>query len=87
MGNTAALLPLTSVSPDGTASIVEEYLSQDSASHLPSHYTPEQVAGYEAQRAVLAEALSADDNSVLEFPFTGSSTYMLFMMKLVGELF
>lgn len=60
---------------------MEEYLSQDSAAHLPSHYTPEQVAGYEAQRAVLGEALSADDNSILEFLFSGGSTYILFMMK------
>lgn len=60
---------------------MEEYLSQDSAAHLPSIYTPEQVTGYEAQRALLAEALSAEDNSIVEFPFTGSSTYVLFMMK------
>jgi choline dehydrogenase-like flavoprotein len=80
-GNTAALLPLKSVSPNGTASIVEEYLSQDSAAHLPSTYTPEQIAGYEAQRVLLAEALSAEDNSIVEFPFTGNSSYNLFMMK------
>lgn len=84
-GNTAALLPLTSVSPDDTASIVEEYLSQDSAAHLPILYTAEQVAGYEAQRALLADALSADDNSILEFPFTGGSTYDLFIMKLLSR--
>ena len=84
-GNPAALLPLKSVSPDGTASIVKEYLSQDSSAHLPSLYTPEQVAGYEAQRALLAEALSAEDNSIVEFPFTGSSAYYLFMMKLLSR--
>lgn len=84
-GNTAALLPLKSVSPEDTDSIVEEYLSQDSASHLPSLYTPEQVAGYEAQRALLAEALRAEDNSIVEIPFTGSSTYVLFLMKLLSR--
>lgn len=84
-GNPTALLPLKSVIPDGAASIVEEYLAQDSSAHLPSLYTPEQVAGYEAQRALLAEALSAEDNSILEFPFSGSSAYVLFMMKLLSR--
>lgn len=73
------------MSSDGAASIVKEYLAQDSAVHLPSLYTPEQVAGYEAQRALLAEALSEEDNAILEFPFTGSSTYVLFMMKLLSR--
>ncbi|POS74588.1 GMC oxidoreductase [Diaporthe helianthi] len=83
--NAAALLPLTSVNPDATASIVEEYLSQDSAALLPSLYTPEQVAGYDAQRALIAEALSADDNAIVEFPFNGKSTYLLFMMKVLSR--
>ncbi|KAK7699789.1 hypothetical protein SLS64_011401 [Diaporthe eres] len=84
-GNTAALIPLKSVSPDGTASIVKEYLSQDSSAHLPSLYTPEQIAGYEAQRALLAEALSAEDNAISEFPFTCSSSYYLYLMKVLSR--
>lgn len=64
---------------------MQKYLSQDSSAHLPNLYTPEQVAGYDAQRALLAEALSAEDNSILEFPFTGSSSYYLFMMKLLSR--
>lgn len=64
---------------------MDEYLSQDSAAHLPSHYTPEQVAGYDAQRALLAEALSADDNPIAEWPFAGSSSYQLFMMKVLSR--
>lgn len=44
-------------------------------------YTPEQTAGYEAQRALLARALSTEDNANVEFPFTSSSSYYLYMMK------
>jgi hypothetical protein len=45
------------------------FLLQDASEFLPASYTQEQIAGYEAQRLLLADSMSRADNAVLEAPF------------------
>lgn len=84
-GNTVGLLPLKLISPTRWRSIVSTYLSQSAESYLPSTYTPSQVVGYEAQRAILADSMSRDDNAVVEFPIQAHSSYSLIMTKEVSR--
>ena len=77
-GNTAGLVPLKLVSPDGWQKIVASYKSQDAKQYLPINYTAEQIAGYEVQRGILADSMTREDNAVLEFPIqAGGSGYMV----------
>jgi hypothetical protein len=68
-GNSIALLPLKQISPGCWESIVGKYLLQDNAEFLPASYTPEQIAGYQAQPLLLADSMSREDNAVMEVPF------------------
>ncbi|KXX75709.1 Oxygen-dependent choline dehydrogenase [Madurella mycetomatis] len=43
------------------------------------------VVGYEAQRAVLADSMSRDDNAIVEFPIQAHSSYSLIMTKAVSR--
>ena len=77
-GNAAGLIPLKLVSPDGWQKIVTTYRSQDAKQYLPVNYTAEQIAGYEAQREILAASMARLDNAVLELPIlAGGSVHML----------
>lgn len=58
-----------------------DYLAQDAARQLPAGYTPEQVRGYEAQRAVLADSMTRTDNAVLEMPFQATGNFFLVSTK------
>lgn len=54
------------------------YKSQHVASYLPDTYTTELIQGYEAQREILADSMSREDNAVIEYPINaGGSTFLL----------
>lgn len=84
-GNTAGLIPLKVVSPDGWDAIVTTYRSQDAKQYLPSTYTTEQIAGYEAQRKILAESMTRLDNAVLELPILAGGSAHLLLTKEVSR--
>ncbi len=86
VGNTAGLLPLRVLSPGAEwARIVGEYTGQDARQFLPRGYTAEQVAGYEAQRRVLAASMARADNAVLELPLQATGTSHLLLTKQVSR--
>jgi choline dehydrogenase-like flavoprotein len=81
VGNTAALVPLKVVAPSAWQGLVTAYERQNASQYLPASYTTEQIRGYEAQRALLADSFSHDDNAVLEIPFSGSTSFALVLIK------
>lgn len=83
--NLAGLIPLKQLSITRWESIVEAYKSQPVASYLPSTYTSELVHGYEAQREILADSMSREDNAVIEYPINAASTTFLVQTKPVSR--
>lgn len=79
--NLAGLIPLKQLGPTKWESIVEAYTSQHVASYLPKIYTRELIHGYEAQRKILADSMSREDNAVLELPIHAGSTTSLVLTK------
>ncbi|KAI1841142.1 hypothetical protein JX266_012677 [Neoarthrinium moseri] len=84
-GNTAAVVPLRQVAPDTWDDIARELSNQNATLFLPQSYTKEQIAGYEAQRLLLADSFSRTDNAVVEVPFSGASSFILMMTKEVSR--
>lgn len=60
---------------------MEVYKSQQVASYLPNSYTPELIRGYEAQREILADSMSREDNAVIEYPINAGGTTFLVLTK------
>lgn len=79
--NLAGMIPLKQLSRERWESIVEAYKSQDVASYLPSTYTAELIRGYEAQREILADSMSREDNAVIEYPINAGSTTAMLLTK------
>jgi hypothetical protein len=79
--NAVALVPLKTVSPDRWQSIVETYKAQDAKMYLPPGYTAAQIAGYEKQRAILADSLSRDDNGILEVILQAIQSFTFILSK------
>lgn len=79
--NLAGMIPLKQLSRTKWVSIVEAYKSQNVASYLPNTYTPELIHGYEAQRDILADSMTREDNAVLEFPIAAAGTILLVLTK------
>jgi hypothetical protein len=80
-GNTAALIPLTVISPEGYKAIVNTYKTQKPGEYLPTSYSPEQIAGYEKQRALLASSMGRDDNAIVEYPLSAQGSGILLLTK------
>lgn len=74
-GNTISLIPLSQLMPDSWTSVVETLQNQNSSEFLPSSYTAEQLAGFEAQRLLFLDSIKRNDNAVIEIPFNGSSWF------------
>ncbi|KAI9372266.1 hypothetical protein BJX61DRAFT_542888 [Aspergillus egyptiacus] len=81
VGNTVAYLPLDLIAPNTWKYIHTQYRAQNASAHLPASYTPSQVAGYLAQRALLADSMTRSDNAAVEISFNGASSYYLFLNK------
>lgn len=79
--NLAAMIPLRQLSRTKWESIVDAYKSQDAASYLPDSYTPEMIRGYEAQREILVDSMSREDNAVIEHPINAGSTTSMLLTK------
>ncbi|KAK7722762.1 hypothetical protein SLS63_009157 [Diaporthe eres] len=79
--NLAGLIPLKQLSPTQWESIVEAYKSQHVASYLPNTYTTELIHGYEAQRELLADSMSREDNAVIEYPINAGGNTFLVLTK------
>lgn len=60
---------------------MEAYKSQQVASYLPKTYTTELFRGYEAQREILADSMSREDNAVIEYPINAGGTTFLVLTK------
>lgn len=75
------MIPLKQLGPSRWESIVDDYKSQNVASYLPHMYTTELIYGYEAQRKILADSMSREDNAVLELPIHAGSTTSLVLTK------
>lgn len=79
--NLAGLIPLKQLSPTQWESILEAYKSQHVASYLPRTYTTELIRGYEAQREILADSMSREDNAVIEYPINAGGNTFLVLTK------
>ena len=83
VGNTAGLVPLKQISPANWQSIIDLYRSQDLRTVLPTNYTTEQIQGYAAQRALLADSMTRLDNAFLEFPLqAGGGSPLVYIKQL-----
>ncbi|KKZ63408.1 hypothetical protein EMCG_02295 [[Emmonsia] crescens] len=69
--NTIAFLSLPMITND-TESMINSLNDQVSSTHLPNVYTSDLIAGFDAQRAILARQLGEGSVSALEFPFGGA---------------
>ncbi|EER37452.1 choline dehydrogenase [Histoplasma capsulatum H143] len=69
--NTIAFLSLPMVT-NNTEDMINSLKQQVASKYLPGVYSRELIAGYEAQRAILAKQLGEGSVSALEFPFGGS---------------
>lgn len=84
-GNIGGLIPLTVIDPEGYEALVEEYLALDIAEHLPASYTPENIAGYEAQREAMADMMGRSDNAFLELPINAGPSYSSVLIKVLSR--
>lgn len=71
VGNVGAWVPLPVLATD-YQSIISTINSQSAAQYLPSTYTSAQVAGFQAQRDLLAASYGHTTAGVIEIPFSGS---------------
>ncbi|KAL2369376.1 hypothetical protein RJZ57_006222 [Blastomyces gilchristii] len=69
--NTIAFLSLSMIT-NNTEDLINDLKSQVASNYLPDSYTSDLIAGYEAQRTILARQLGDGSVSALEFPFSGS---------------
>lgn len=69
--NSIAFLSLPMITND-TESMINSLNDQVSSTHLPDVYTSDLIAGFDAQRAILARQLGEGSVSALEFPFGGA---------------
>lgn len=84
-GNIGGLIPLPVIAPEGYEALVEEYLALDVAEYLPSSYSAESIAGYEAQREAMADMMSRSDNSFLEMPLQAGPSYSTVLIKTLSR--
>jgi choline dehydrogenase-like flavoprotein len=80
VGNSCGLIPLQ-LCTDNYTQIIQAYEAQNFSQYLPSSYTASQIAGYGAQRKVLAKSFASDKAAVLEVPFNGASSGAMVLMK------
>ena len=85
VGNTAGLVPLKQLPPANWQKIVDMYRAQDLKTVLPANYTAEQIRGYDAQRALLADSMTRLDNSFLEFPIQAGGGSPLVYIKQISR--
>lgn len=81
VGNVGAWIPLQVITPE-YESIVSTIQAQNVSEHLPATYTEELVAGYKAQRELIAASYGRDTSGSIELPFAGVGAFAL-----VTELF
>ncbi|KEZ39529.1 hypothetical protein SAPIO_CDS9407 [Scedosporium apiospermum] len=84
-GNIGGLIPFPVIDPEGYEALIEEYLDLDLAPHLPSSYTEENIAGYDAQRTVMADMLGRADNAFLELPLQAAPGYSAVLIKVLSR--
>lgn len=84
-GNTISLVPLHQLTPDRWIAIVDDLDAQNSSDYLPTSYTSQQLAGFEAQRRLIAASLRRTDNAAIEIPFFGGSSFSTVVMKGVSR--
>lgn len=70
-GTCAVFLQLKTIS-DKWASIATSLTSQNAMDHLPPQYEGTLLAGYLAQRTILAERFTSSKSAVMEVPFQGA---------------
>lgn len=76
VGNVGAWVPLPVLTAD-YQTVVNTIKSQNAAQYLPSTYTAELVAGYQAQRDLLIQSYSGLTAGAVEIPFSGSGSTSL----------
>jgi choline dehydrogenase-like flavoprotein len=74
-GNSAAWLPLEVLTPSNASALVDSLHKQDSRLYLPESYkNPRLLAGFRAQKRILARQISKGSVAVYEFPFNGGGS-------------
>ena len=61
--------------------IISELKAQNSSAYLPPQYTGTLLKGFEAQKAILLDRLSSEKSTIMEIPFSGSSTFSYILQK------
>jgi choline dehydrogenase-like flavoprotein len=74
-----------SIASTNWQTIVSKLNGQSAASFLPKSYTAAQVAGFVAQRQVLASQYSSTHSAVMEIPFSGGASTALVLEKPVSR--
>ena len=78
-------MPLKQISPTNWQKIVDMYKAQDLKTVLPANYTAEQIKGYDAQRALLADSMTRLDNAFLEFPIQAGGASPIVYIKQISR--
>ncbi|KAF2462356.1 choline dehydrogenase [Lineolata rhizophorae] len=81
VGNSAAFLPLSVVSPDNGAAIADTLEAQDPAEYLPEDLDETLVAGFAAQKNAMVRQWRSTKSAILEFPFSGRPGSSVVMLK------
>ncbi|KZV79533.1 FAD/NAD(P)-binding domain-containing protein [Exidia glandulosa HHB12029] len=76
VGNVGAWIPLSVLASD-SSSIISQVQAQNASQYLPSTYTPELLAGFQAQRDLLVTSYGSLQAGVIELPFSGSGSASL----------
>ncbi|CAI4213394.1 unnamed protein product [Parascedosporium putredinis] len=84
-GNIGGLIPFPVIDPEGYEAVIDEYLNLELAPHLPASYVDENVAGYAAQRAVMADLMARSDNAFLELPLQAAPGYSAVLIKVLSR--
>lgn len=81
-GNSVSFLSLPEIT-NTSALIARTLLSQNASAYLPQTYTrnPALLAGYLAQRTILASRYTTSNSSIYEFPFNGGGSTVNALQK------
>lgn len=82
--NAGVFLPLSILS-NRTEELISALDKQDPAEHLPQGLHPDLVAGYAEQKKVLVKQLVSNGSAVLEMPFSGSSSFVVVLLKVLSR--
>jgi choline dehydrogenase len=70
-GNSAAFLPFSVIAPNTFSEIVRSFESADPAAYLPPNTHPTVIAGYKAQKVILANTFRSKGSATYNIQFGG----------------